>query len=193
MEVFKRIDAKSEAELVARIISGDRQAEETLAERYRPGVIIIITRACGDSNLAQDLCQDAFVKAFQAIRQGRLREPEKLPAFIWKLAHNIVTEHFRMLSSRGRTIPILDNEFVANGSSPFDLLLEKEKQQIVRQALSELKPLQYRTMLYRYYIDEEDKESICKDLGLSSRQFNVKLCRARKQFYEKISKKPESL
>jgi hypothetical protein len=43
MEAFKVIDAKSEAELVARIVSGDRQAEEHLAERYRRGVLLIIT------------------------------------------------------------------------------------------------------------------------------------------------------
>jgi RNA polymerase sigma-70 factor, ECF subfamily len=185
MEVFKVIEAKSEAELVAKIRSGDQKAEEQLAERYRRGVLLMVTRDTGDPTIAEDLCQDIFVKTFQAIKQGQIREPEKLPAFIWSLAKFVITEYFRKLRKYKMEV-IEDDQFVDSASTQYDQLLQKEKSQIICRAINEVKKAKYRKLLRRYYIDEEDKERICQELGISSRQFNVTLCRARKQLYEKL-------
>lgn len=187
MEVFKVIEAKSEAELVARILSGDCKAEEELAERYRQGILIVITKATGDPVVAADLCHDTLVRTFRAIKRHRLREPEKLPAFIWGIAQHVVTEH-RKKAYKNPTQVITDDQFVDSAPSQFDLLLRKENAEILHRVLNGIRA-KYRELLNRYYLAEEEKGSICRDLGISERQFNVTLFRARKQLLKKLKGK----
>lgn len=187
MEVFKVIEAKSEAELVARIMSGDQSAEQLLAERYRPGILIVITKATGDPDIAPDLCHETLLRALRAIRHKRLREPEKLPAFIWGIAQHIVTE-YRKKSYKHPTQVIEEDQFVDPALNQFDLLLQKEKRLIIDEALKKLRE-EDRKLLYRNYIAEEDNERICEDMGISKSQLALKLHRARKRLLKKLKGK----
>jgi RNA polymerase sigma-70 factor (ECF subfamily) len=189
MEVFSRIDAKTEAELVARVRAGDERAEEELYVRYKRGVAIIISQATNDSSSVPDLCQETFRITLQRIKQGKLREPEKLPAFIWKVAQNLVIDHFRRLRA-GSYTDIEDAEHISDPRpTQLESLLQKEKAAGILRALDEMSSERDRQVLYRFYILEESKKEICADLGLTSLQFNLVIFRARKQYkklYEKI-------
>jgi len=189
VEVFSVIDAKVEAEIVARVMAGDERAEEELFLKYRRGVAIILNHATDNSPAAADLCQDTFRITFQKIKNGELREPGKLPAFIWKVVHNLVTDHFRKL--RTHQISNLEEAEDVADSSPdqLDMVLEKEKAALVRRVLGYMESERERQALYRFYIAEENKERVCADLGLTAKQFNLIIFRARKHFrklYEKM-------
>jgi RNA polymerase sigma-70 factor (ECF subfamily) len=190
LEAFKNIDGKYEAALAARIRAGDSAAEEEMLVRYSRAVMIIINRASNSCSSAQDICQETFSIAIQKIRRGELREPEKLPAFIWSLAHNLVIEHFRKQASENFSSVELTDHLADPAMSQLDQLLKKEKALIARQVIDELRSDRDREVLRRFYIAEEDKEQICADLGLNSLQFNLVLFRARKHYkklYEKIA------
>jgi len=180
------------AELVARILAGERSAEEDLVRRYSRGISIIVRRAVRDPSITEDLCQETLRIAIEKIRRGDVREPDKLSGFICSLARHLAIEHFRRVP---RTETPADTEEVtqltAAGSDQLSAMLQKERAAAVRQVLKELKPARDREMLYRFYIAEDDKKQICSDLGLSSLHFNRVLHRARERFrelYEKIAK-----
>jgi RNA polymerase sigma-70 factor (ECF subfamily) len=59
----------------------------------------------------------------------------------------------------------------------------------VHAMLKELKSSRDRSLLVRYYLQDEDKASICRDLGLSDSTFNVVLFRARERFLELLQKR----
>lgn len=181
-------DATNVIQLVARIIAGDKQAEEEMDQMYRQGMIIMLTRRTGDPTLAHDLWQDTLVATLQAIRQNRLQDPGKLSSFVRGVSKNLTKNHFKIIKKRQEE-PIEDDSFVCLGPSPLESLLQIEKIDMVRQAVNELKPFQYRKLLYLFYIAEEDKEKICADMNLSSRRFNTLLCRARKKLCKKLKKK----
>jgi RNA polymerase sigma-70 factor (ECF subfamily) len=189
LEVFSLIDAKVEAELVAKVMAGDERAEEELFLKYRRGVAIILNQATDNSPAAADLCQETFRITFQKIKQGKLREPGKLPAFIWKVTHNLVIDHFRRLRARDIS-NIEEAEEIADAKpDQLALLMEEEKKMLVRQVLGEMESERERQALYRFYIMEESKERICASLNLTAKQFNLVIFRARRHFrqlYEKM-------
>src|SRR5262249_32352399 len=178
-------ESGSPADLVRRILAGERSAEDELVSRYSRGVSIIVRRIARDASLTEDLCQETFRLVLEKVRRGEVREAEKLSGFICSLARNLAIDHFRQ-ASRRETAEDVESTRPLSDPAPDQLsvLLEREKANGVRQVLKELKPPRDREILYRFYIAEEDKERICADLGLSSLHFNRVLYRARERFRE---------
>ena len=177
------------ADLARRIMAGDRQAEAELVERYSRGVSIIIRRETGDAAIAEDVAQDVFRIALEKIRRGDLREPEKLSGFMSSLARNLVIEHFRRCARRECLILDEDSRQLPDPApSPLEELLQKETARIARQTINELNSDRDRQVIFHFYIAEEEKERICKDLGLTSLHFNRVLFRARERYRELYEK-----
>src|SRR5690348_9945510 len=73
----------NDAELVRQIGSGtDRQAEAELFRRMAPRIRLYGLRHMRDENAAEDLTQQVLITTIEALRAGRLREPEKLASFV---------------------------------------------------------------------------------------------------------------
>lgn len=173
--------AADPAFLVARIQSGDAAAEAELVERYSRGVGIIIGRIVRDGFAADDVSQETFRLVLEKIRGGEVREPERLSGFVCGIARNLALVQLR----RARPLETLQESDVPQADDdPLDRLLENERADAVRQVLRELRTPRDHEILRRFYIDEEEKESICADLGLSSLHFNRVLHRARERFRE---------
>lgn len=173
------------SKLVDRIVAGDQLAEAELVERYSRGVSFIIRRDVPVSSAADDLYQETFRIALEKIRRGDVREPEKLSGFICAIARNLVIEYFRRTSKQTN---ITDLEHANNlpqiTKDPLSTLLRKETSIIVRRVLSEMPSDRDRQILFRFYIADEEKESICSDLGLTLLHFNRVIHRARERFRE---------
>jgi RNA polymerase sigma-70 factor, ECF subfamily len=175
-------DACGGADLVERIRAGDKHAEEELFQRYNRGICCILRQRGATQDVAQDLYQETVTLVIEKIRKGEIREPDRLSSFICAVARNLLIAHFRKSS---RMSPISESEL--NVLSPCDQhehLLRKEEAQIVRRVLSELKTERDRQIIVRYYLGEEDKAEICKDLGLNGEHFSRVLYRARQRFRE---------
>src|SRR5262249_22114694 len=146
-------------------------------------------------DVAEELCQETFRITFQKILRGELREPEKLPGFMWSVAQKLAIEHFRKLPP----LPPADLDSITSLSDPapdpLTQLLDKEAEALVRRLLNDLRFERDREVLYRFYIAEEDKRQICDDLHLTPHQFNLVLFRARERYrllYEEMKGKVKS-
>jgi RNA polymerase sigma-70 factor (ECF subfamily) len=172
-------------ELVARVLAGDRRAEERIVALYGRGVAIILDRHTNGRPEAEDLFQDTFRLGLEKLRKGELREPAKLPAFLAQIARSLAIEHYRKLARR-KTDADSDAVLaaVAPSDSPLGGLLTRENAALVRRVLQELANERDRQILLRFYIAEEDKERISADFGLDSLQFNRVLHRARRRYRE---------
>lgn len=82
-----------EALIVALARTGDRDAFAELVRRRQSWVRTMMRRCCGDVTLADDLAQQAFLKAWQDI--GRLREPKAFATWLRSLAINVWRQHLR--------------------------------------------------------------------------------------------------
>src|SRR5258708_7729260 len=144
-------------------------AEAELFQRYRAGVLVIIRQVIGSLPAVEDIGQEAFVLSIAKVRGGEVREPERLSGFIAALARNLAIAHLRKFAREetGGEVQASDPR-----AGPLADFLRKERAETVRQVLKEMNPARDRQVLYRFYIAEEEKESICAELGLSSLHFN---------------------
>ncbi len=76
----------SDKELVRAVRSGDRQAYGQLVMRYERGLRAVIAQIVADIHMAEDLAQDAFLKAFQNLH--RLHNPSRFGPWLYKIARN---------------------------------------------------------------------------------------------------------
>ncbi len=86
--------------LVERIRAGDSSAEAELYNAYHRGVFLIATVRTRDREAARDLAQEVFIAVLKAVREGQLRESDKLPAFIQGTARNIINNFLRARARR---------------------------------------------------------------------------------------------
>src|SRR5262245_22738059 len=83
----------SSRELVARVCEGDSEAFRLIFERYSRPVIRFIYDMVNDRELAEELTQETFVRAFRSIR--RMREDTKISTWLFGIARNVARESLR--------------------------------------------------------------------------------------------------
>lgn len=108
-------ESHDDATLVERALDGDRWAEEALYRRHVRRVAGTATRLLGDRNEAEDVTQEAFVRAFEEL--PKLREAGSFGAWLMQIAIRQVHRRFR----RRRLLQTLG--FTHEGDVPLDSLL----------------------------------------------------------------------
>ncbi|MGA9768033.1 MAG: sigma-70 family RNA polymerase sigma factor [Blastocatellia bacterium] len=172
-------------DLVRRIMAGAESAGEELVQRYKVAVSIIIARIVQSHSSRDDIFQETFKKTLEKIRRGDVREPERLSGFICAIARNLAIEHVRNPRQPTKQSDVaVTMQLSDSAPDQFEQLWRKEKAEMVRQVLKELKIKRDRELLFRYYIAEEDKDQICAELALTREQFNGVIFRALKRFKE---------
>jgi RNA polymerase sigma-70 factor (ECF subfamily) len=191
-----RIDAAPEPDeaeiatgLVRRIAAGEPAAEAALVERYSRGVVYLLRRLGAPPELADDLHQETFRIVLERLRRSGLDEPAGLAGFLRGTARNLVIAE-RRKTARRRTDADEEGLEQAVHPAPGQLVsvLLDEEAAIVRRLIGELPTERDRQLLLRFYVAEEEKESICADLGLDSLHFNRVLFRARQRFKELLER-----
>jgi RNA polymerase sigma-70 factor, ECF subfamily len=174
-------DADRSVRLMQAIVEGQPGAEEDLVRRFYGAVSAIVASAGPRLGASEDLAQETFRLVFEKIRSGDVRQPERLAGFICGVARNLAIAERRRAAQRPVAPAATDP-----GAAPSQLadVLERETARTVRDLLRELKPERDREILFRFYLDEQDKETICAELGLTSLHFNRVLYRARERFRE---------
>jgi RNA polymerase sigma-70 factor (ECF subfamily) len=172
------------AELVARIQRGDPDAEAEFVRRYRRGVMVIVAKAGRGRVPVEDLGHDVLAIAIEKVRARAIRDPERLSGFVAGLARMVVMDYIRKEQSRGAIEARMPPAPRVDAPAAVNHLLQQEQAAMVRAVLGELESDRDREILFRFYLAEDDKARICRDLGLSAVHFNRVLFRARERFKE---------
>jgi RNA polymerase sigma factor (sigma-70 family) len=159
-------------ELVENVRLGQPAALEDLYGLVKNFTFFLI-RQLGADDL-QDSIHDIFLAVVQAIRAGRLRNPERLTAFLTAVARfHTYTRIDVRVRSRARSVGI-DGMDVADSTNLEQRVYKQQKLRMVREMLHSMAPLD-REVLCRFYLEDHPKEQICEDLKLTPNQFrNIK-------------------
>ncbi|MDA8021162.1 MAG: sigma-70 family RNA polymerase sigma factor [Thermoanaerobaculia bacterium] len=182
-------------ELVARTLAGRADAFSYLVERYQRPVLSLIYRMVHDPVLAEDLAQEAFVRAYQ--RLDRYQPGRKFSSWLFKVAHNRTIDHLR------RKKPVeVDLEAQADGgeskwevleadedaSSPERHFEMGETARTIGRALADLRD-NYREVLVLRFEHELSYQEIADVTGASLSSVKVLLHRARKALARELGKR----
>jgi RNA polymerase sigma-70 factor (ECF subfamily) len=181
--------------LVRRIMAGDSAAEAELVERFSRAVRFLLRRLARDEALVEDLYQETFRLVIEKVRAGELREAERLPGFVSSMARNLFLGSARRTGRRQKWQADPEAAEATPDPAPGQLtrLLAQERAAMVRRVLAELKNDRDREILSRYYVADQDKEVICRDLQLSDLHFNRVLFRARQRYKELFERWQENV
>jgi len=172
---------------IERVKQGDPEAFASLVNRYKAPAFSIALKILKNSEDAEEVVQEAFVRAFQNIK--RFREESKFSTWLYRIVYNSCISEIR--KNRRESVPL---EKVAEHDPGFhdidDALKQlsgKEAKAIVREALEFLNPADY-TLLTLYYYEDKPLKEIGKVMGLKYGNVKVKIQRARGKLHETLTK-----
>ena len=175
-------EVQSTITLCQGIRTGDKQAERELFARFHRGLVLMLQRRLMDRWLAEDLANDALREVLEILRSRPIEQPDKLAAFIHGVALNLA-RNARRKQARQKTDA--DTETVETtldqSGDPATLSMRASLARTVREILATLPVARDRSILIRYYLNEEEKQEICRDLQLSGEHFDRVVHRARQR------------
>lgn len=92
---MKNINKLPDEQLVELYTKGNNSAFDVLLKRYESKVFSYICKSVKNQELAEDLFQDIFVKVVVRIKDGKYEENGKFSAWIMRIVHNHLIDHFR--------------------------------------------------------------------------------------------------
>jgi len=160
----------SDAALLSAYIQGDDKAFETLVKRSKSKVYTTIYLIVKDRYIAEDLMQEAYIKAIDVIKSGRYNEEGKFLPWILRIAHNMAIDHFRK-DKRYPTIVLEDGSKVFNSfdfaeDSAEDLQMKADQVENIREMIKKLPDEQREVLVMRHYEDLSFQE-IADQTGVS--------------------------
>ena len=162
---------------VRRLREGDRDTAAHFHAYFRDLLLLKLRRRLASIDAIDEVRQEVFVRCFEHL--GDLREPRKLGAFVNSICNRVLMEYYR---AEGRTEPLADdaNEIpdTADASSSLDSARSVAR---VRRVL-ETMPSRDSDILKAVFIDEGDKEEICRRFGVERDYLRVLLHRAKEKF-----------
>lgn len=175
----------AQAALADRIREGDPAAEEELVRWFGPRIFHAALARIHDREGARDLAHDVLISVLRALRQGRLREEERLSAFIHGTLRNLANNYLR---ERGKRVFVaLDPELPAP-TLPCEFETG-EQLGLVHHALESLQATERNVLLLTLVKDMKPGE-IGKKLGLSPANVRTQKSRALKKVKELIGMLP---
>ena len=170
-----------EPELIARVVAGDRLAARELYEAQAPRVFRLAFRMTGDGDLAKELTQETFVRAFAQL--DRFRGESALSTWLHRVTVSVVSNSMRKVKRfRARETDLDEALTMAGPSNEADPDL-KEK---LYRAIDEL-PEIYRTTLVMHDVEGYTHEEIASVLGVAEGTCKSRLSVARAQLREKLA------
>lgn len=158
-------------QLVAAYSNGSNEAFDTLLTRHQSYIYSYIMHLVKDADLADDIFQETFVKAIMNIKQGRYTGDGKFPAWLTRIAHNLIIDYFRqeknvaVLSTDSEELNVLNRKDLSEGTIE-DMIIDDQIVADVRRLVETLPPDQRKVVEMRYYQNMSFKE-IAERSGVS--------------------------
>ena len=165
-----------------RLCSGDFRTQEHFVAYFSELIQLKLRSRLQSPQAIEDLRQETFARVFGVLRGPTgMRQPERLGAFVNSTCNNVLLEYYR---SSARNTPIDDEEDTKIPDTAMDvvsIIAHKQMEQKVREILDEL-PERDRRVLKEIFIEERDKDDVCKDFGVDRNYLRVLLHRAKQSF-----------
>ncbi len=159
---------------VESVLAGDVGAFEGIVRRWQGPLVNMAWRYCRDRGRAEELAQEAFVRAWRGL--ATWRRESTFSTWLFALAANVYRNEVKRLPTMN--LPI---EEIAEPSRPADQqvrLEERSRYEVVRRAVLAL-PKRYREPVVLFYFHEKDVAAAARTMGLPEGTLKARLSRAR--------------
>jgi len=170
---------------LARLRAGDPSTEQHFVSYFTALIQIKLRSRLYSREAAEDVRQETFARFFVALHAGKIQHPDRLGAYVNSMCNNVLREQYRSTARDGSRDDddngSAENELPATDASALEQLESQEMVQKVRETLEEL-PERDRRLLREVFLEERDKDVVCRDFGVDREYLRVLLLRAKNKF-----------
>lgn len=167
---------------VNRLKARDPQTESHFAAYFGDLLLFKLRRSVRSWHLICDVRQETLLRVLQAVRGDELQHPERLGAFVCAVSNNVLLEHLRAegrFQSGGEPVEPADDRIILDQE-----LINGDRKRQVEATLAELSKKD-RALLRMVFLEEKDRDEICRQMGVTQDYLRVVLHRAKARFREK--------
>jgi RNA polymerase sigma-70 factor, ECF subfamily len=159
---------------VERVLAGDISAFEEIVHRWQSPLINLAYRFCHDRGRAEEMAQEAFLRAYRGL--GQWRKDAAFSTWLFALATNFYRSELRRTPEF--SVSIDDVHEPADPRASDGGLEDRDRDLAVRRAVAALPP-KYREALILFYFHEMDVPAAAQSLGLPEGTVKARLFRGR--------------
>ncbi len=159
---------------VARVLDGEVEAFEGIVRRWQGPLINMAWRYCRDRGRAEEMAQEAFLRAWRGL--GQWRRESSFSTWLFALAANVYRSELKRFPVE--TLPLEAAPEPAGPASQHSELAAQMSKDTIRRAVLAL-PLRYREPVVLFYFHEMDVATAAHTMGLPEGTLKARLSRAR--------------
>lgn len=168
---------------VEKVLAGEVSAFESIIRRWQGPLVNLAYRFCRDRSRAEEMAQDAFLRAYRGLRQWR--RDATFSTWLFAVATNSYRSELRRIPAC--TVSIEDVVEIAGSQVAHDGLSELLRDQAIRETVLTL-PAKYREAIILFYFHEMDIAAAARSLGLPEGTVKARLSRGRQMLREKFQR-----
>ena len=166
--------AMDDQQAITKVLAGDQEAFRLLVERHHPGLIRYVYGMIGDEMAAHDIAQEAFITAYQKLRQYKPKFA--FSTWLYRIARNLAYQDMKYHQAWA---PYDDEADAApDDANPAEQVERQIVADDVRRAMARLRP-QWRSVVQLYYWEDKSYQEIADTLGVPINTVRVWLSRAK--------------
>ena len=172
---------------VERLREGDPSTEQHFVAYFGQLLHIKLRSRPLTSDKVEDLRQETFIRVIAALRrEGGVRQPERFGAFVNSICNNVLLEYYRS-SAKNQPMEDAHMDIPDKVLNLEGMLVTKESAEHVRRILDGM-PKRDRDLLRAIFLEEKEKDVVCREMGVDREYLRVLVYRAKDKFkalYEK--------
>jgi RNA polymerase sigma-70 factor (ECF subfamily) len=172
---------------VERLREGDPSTEEHFVAYFEQLLRIKLRSRMLPSDKIEDLRQETFIRVIANLRKdGGIRQPERFGAFVNSICNHVLQEFYR-INAKNQPLEDAHMEIPDKVLDLEGMLVTKQSAEQVRRILDAM-PKRDRELLRAIFLEEKEKDTVCRDLGVDREYLRVLVHRAKDKFkaiYEK--------
>ena len=172
---------------IRKVLKGDTSAFGYFVDTYQDMALTIAFRICGNKQDAEDIVQNAFVKAFHNLHT--FRSDSKFSTWFYRIVYNTAATETRSSTHSTEFVDykVMDADVSFSDLDTAAQIEENERKEIVNRTLEKM-PKDEGVLLTLFYLEDTSVKDIALITGLTDANVKVKLHRARKRFADEITK-----
>jgi RNA polymerase sigma-70 factor (ECF subfamily) len=181
------MDNRNDTYYIEQVLEGKINAFSYLVDRHKDKAYNLAFRICGNREEAEEIAQDAFIKAYRSLRN--FRNKSSFSTWLFRIVYNT---SISLVRSRKKGVLAIE-EFPADAVDFLGInrneeeAVEDYRNSLINFALQKISE-DDRGLITLYYYDDLDTEEISKITGISKSGIKVRLFRARKKMADIIAK-----
>jgi len=175
-----------EAQLIKKILSGDKESFRTLVDENKNLVASIVYRIVKNYDDSQDLCQEVFLKVYQNL--ASFQQKSKLSTWIARIAYNTCFNYLERKRPERLNEDSSADAFIAdenNFTSPEQYLQQNSTAELIQREILNM-PVKYRAILTLYHFNSMNYQEISHITGLPEGTVKSHLFRGRQYLKDKL-------